>query len=95
MAEQKPAKSLDPTIYFLEKPPHCTTTICTMNCPATHQKKPRKSESMGSETAVESPYFIAPKRRNLLNSQLEDEDIFEIQASFKLFLGTSHNIDPF
>ena len=50
---------------------------------------------MGSETAVESPYFIAPKRRNLLNSQLEDEDIFEIQASFKLFLGTSHNIDPF
>jgi len=50
---------------------------------------------MGSEAAVKSPYFIAPKRRNLLDSQLEDEDIFEIQASFKLFLGIPHNIDAF
>ena len=69
-----------------------------MNCldPATQQKKPRKNESMDSEVAVESPYFRAPKRAtNLLESQLEDEDIFGIQASLRLFLGAPHNIDAF
>jgi hypothetical protein len=67
-----------------------------MNCPATPQKKSRKNENM--EAAVESPYFQvnAPKRRNLLESQLEkDEEVFEMQASFKLFLGTPPNTDSF
>jgi len=53
--------------------------ICPMNCPATPQKKPRKNGS--TEFAVESPYFSAPKRPDLLELELEDEDVFEIQAS--------------
>lgn len=65
-----------------------------MNYPETPQKKPRKNENR--EAAVESPYFSASKRRNLLESQSEeDEGVFEIQASFKLFLSTPPNIDSF
>jgi len=50
-----------------------------MNYPATPQKKARKNES--TESAVESPYFSAPERHDLLESELEDKDVFEIQAS--------------